>query len=226
MRRASKQWSFTTIVVKYVLNRWGLGCIHKMNAEQQQETAQELQWQAFEATKERISSARDWIPQAQYYRENPEYQEKRKQQWRNQYARNRVALLTRAKDRVTCVCGVEHARASKSQHLKSTAHQTHLAIKEHPMIPLDIVQPLRGKRIECPCGGHYHEKDKAGHEATKGHTRYTADGTPRLSPEERKAKRNEIKRELIECQVCKKNFSRSNMSAHIKTYHTAGAHEG
>jgi hypothetical protein len=192
-----------------------------MNAEQQQQTAQELQWQAFEATKERISTTRDWIPQAQYYRENPEYQEKRKQQWRDQYAHNRVALLARAKERVTCVCGVEHARASKPQHLKSKTHQTYLAIKEHPIVPLDIVQPLRGERIECPCGSHYYKKDKARHAESKTHSRYTADGTARPSPEERRVKNNEKKRELIECQFCKKNFSRSNMSVHIKVYHTA-----
>ena len=95
---------------------------------------------------------------------------------------------------------------------------------------LDIVQPLRGERIECPCGGHYYKKDKARHAESKTHTRYATDGTTRLSIEERRAKNNEKKRELVECQYCKKHFSRSGMSAHIKTYHTAittaGAHEG
>ncbi len=79
---------------------------------------------------------RVWIPQAQYYRENPEYREKRKKQWHDYQDKNRDVIKARARERVTCVCGAEHARGAKAQHFKSKVHHTYLATHTTRLKPL------------------------------------------------------------------------------------------
>jgi len=99
------------------------------------------------------------------YQNNPEYREKRKQQWREYNKRTREHRNAYAKVKVQCDCGSTYCQAGKSQHFKTRKHREFLnkgkACDEEKRVKLD-----------CECGGVYDAPHKSRHLKTKRHINY------------------------------------------------------